>query len=150
MRSTSSSILKTRRFSSPHPNRRGRVILYQMALFPLSRSGGCFGTRRVILSGEGDSAHPHKPLQAQRRHLHPPRTFPPSCGDRFFLPPKSRKRPGSFEIYAHRAHSDKTYPRTVVGSDATEGLVTSIRSPASSRCRICAIELRKRFIFDSE
>lgn len=27
---------------------------------------------------EGDSAHPHQPLQAQRRQFHPPATFPPS------------------------------------------------------------------------
>ena len=144
MRSTSPSILKTSRSFSLTLNGSGGCFCH------LLRVGGCSGSGRVFLSGEGDSVRPYQQFQTQRRHFDPPRTFPPSCGDRFFLPPKSRKRPGSFEIYAHRAHSDKTYPCTVVGSDAIEGLVTSMRSSASSRCRIWAIELRKRFIFDSE
>ena len=122
----------------PHPKRLWRVFLS-----PSPR-------RRVFWCREGDFVRGGRFCTPSQAVPGTTPTVSPSCGDRFFLPPKSRKRPGSFEIYAHRAHSDKTYPRTVVGSDATDGLVTSIRSPASSRCRICAIELRKRFIFDSE
>ena len=122
----------------PHPKRPWRMLL------PPSPRWRVFRFREGVFVRGGRFSTPLPAVPGATP------TFPPSCGDRFSLPPKSRKRPGSFEIYAHRAHSDKTYPRTVVGSDATEGLVTSIRSPASSRCRICAIELRKRFILDSE
>ena len=45
---------------------------------------------------EGDSAHSHKPLQAQRRLFHPPETVPPSQDTsalpRQFRPPESHKK----------------------------------------------------------
>ena len=45
---------------------------------PPNGAGGCFGTGRVILSAEGDSARPHQQFQEQREHFHPPATFSPS------------------------------------------------------------------------
>ena len=62
-------------------------------------AGGCSCPGRVILSGEGDSAHPHKPLQAQRRHFHPPKTITPSKDipalQRQTRPPKRLETPAT-------------------------------------------------------
>lgn len=72
MRNTSPSILNTRRSFSLTLNGPGGCFCH------LLRVGGCSGSGRVILSGEGDSVHPHKPLQARRRQFHPPATITPS------------------------------------------------------------------------
>lgn len=72
MRNTSPSILKTSRSFSLTLNGPGGCFCH------LLRVGGCSGSGRVILSGEGDSVHPHKPLQARRRQFHPPATITPS------------------------------------------------------------------------
>lgn len=99
-----------------------------------------FVTRRVFLYREGDFVYGGRSRTFPQATTATTPTFPPSRNisalpQRWGFPP---------------AHSDKTYPRATVGSDAVEGLVTSMRSPASSSCHIWAIELRKRFIFDSE
>lgn len=72
MRNTSPSILNTSRSFSLTLNGSGGCFCH------LLRVGGCSGSGRVFLSGEGDSVHPHQPLQARRRQFHPPATFPPS------------------------------------------------------------------------
>ena len=50
------------------------------------------------MSAEGDSTHPHKPLQAQRRHFHPPATNTPSRARhplRQIRPPERLERPAT-------------------------------------------------------
>ena len=66
----------------------------------LLRVGGCSGSGRVILSAEGDSAHPHEPLQAQREQFHPPATFPPP--QRRIHPPERVETPATRSLKHRR------------------------------------------------
>ena len=67
-----------RHFRPPKTNTPSRASRYTGYTLPQAPPEGGSCTGRVILSGEGDSVHPHKPLQARRRQFHPPATITPS------------------------------------------------------------------------